>query len=250
MGKGIWWHLWPLLQTWINSAWVSYHMPSKMWDEITYPFPNFNGATTEAWEWISNFISLYNRCDYLSMEGIRLIHVIKKDHRGWNTMYIYGLSLIILVMHHIPYWWNMSTQVPNTDFSLSITKLARDILNKSNYVICIYHLSNNQLPNFLTNLANSMTFEVFAHFKRKLLNTYLVDAFIMKLSKHDQLVVTFCLNIRFTDAGAPSGLSRTNRKVMTTVHGIIYFEHKTEYLLIHAPFTRIVVFWHISNMPL
>ena len=28
-------------------------MPRKMWDEITYPFPNFNGATVEVWEWIS-----------------------------------------------------------------------------------------------------------------------------------------------------------------------------------------------------
>ena len=27
-----------------------------MWDEITHPFPNFNGATVEVWEWISNFI--------------------------------------------------------------------------------------------------------------------------------------------------------------------------------------------------
>ena len=26
-----------------------------MWDEVTYPFPNFNGATVEVWEWISNF---------------------------------------------------------------------------------------------------------------------------------------------------------------------------------------------------
>ena len=27
------------------------------------------------------------------------------------------------------------------------------------------------------------------------------------------------------------------------------FEHKTQYLFIHAPFTRIVVFWHIGNVP-
>ena len=27
------------------------------------------------------------------------------------------------------------------------------------------------------------------------------------------------------------------------------FEHKTQYILIHAPFTRIVVFWHIGNVP-
>ena len=23
-------------------AWINNHMPSKTWDEITYPFPNFN----------------------------------------------------------------------------------------------------------------------------------------------------------------------------------------------------------------
>ena len=27
------------------------------------------------------------------------------------------------------------------------------------------------------------------------------------------------------------------------------FEHKRQYLLIHAPFNRIVVFWHIGNVP-
>ena len=27
-----------------------------MWDEITYPFPNFNGATDEVNEWISDFV--------------------------------------------------------------------------------------------------------------------------------------------------------------------------------------------------
>ena len=27
------------------SAWISHHMPRKVWAEITYPFPNFNGCT-------------------------------------------------------------------------------------------------------------------------------------------------------------------------------------------------------------
>ena len=27
-----------------------------MYDEIIFPFPNFNGATVEVWEWINNFI--------------------------------------------------------------------------------------------------------------------------------------------------------------------------------------------------
>ena len=28
-------------------AWMSNHTSSKVWDEITYPFLNFNGATVE-----------------------------------------------------------------------------------------------------------------------------------------------------------------------------------------------------------
>ena len=50
-------------------------MPSKVWDEITYPFTNFNGATFEVWEWIHDFITLYNGCNYLSMRGLKLIDV-------------------------------------------------------------------------------------------------------------------------------------------------------------------------------
>ena len=38
------------------TAWISNHMSSKVWEEITHPFPNFNGATVEVWEWLSNFI--------------------------------------------------------------------------------------------------------------------------------------------------------------------------------------------------
>ena len=31
-------------------------MPSKVWDEITYPLPNLSGEPIEVWEWTSNFI--------------------------------------------------------------------------------------------------------------------------------------------------------------------------------------------------
>ena len=37
------------------------HIYYEMWDEITYPFPNFNPSTVEAWERISNFISHFTR---------------------------------------------------------------------------------------------------------------------------------------------------------------------------------------------
>ena len=57
-----------------------------MWDEITHPFPNFNGCTIEVWEWISNFIPLFiGACDYLSVLGLKLICVSKSDaiwHHG------------------------------------------------------------------------------------------------------------------------------------------------------------------------
>ena len=35
-----------------------------------------------------------------------------------------------------------------------------------------------------------------------------------------------------------------------TTRTAICFEHKTQYILIRAPYTRILVFWHISNIPL
>ena len=38
-------------------TWISNHMPSHVWDEITYPFPNFNGCTFEFGEWVSDFIA-------------------------------------------------------------------------------------------------------------------------------------------------------------------------------------------------
>ena len=33
-------------------------MLSNVWDEIAYPFQNLNGCTVEAWEWVSNLITL------------------------------------------------------------------------------------------------------------------------------------------------------------------------------------------------
>ena len=35
----------PLDKTLLIPAWISNYMPIKVWDEITYPFPNFNGCT-------------------------------------------------------------------------------------------------------------------------------------------------------------------------------------------------------------
>ena len=40
-------------------AWINNYIHYKVWDEITYPFLNFNGAIVDVWEWISNFIPHY-----------------------------------------------------------------------------------------------------------------------------------------------------------------------------------------------
>ena len=52
-GQAAWTHcsLKPRLLTWVSN-----HMPIGVWGEITYPFPNFIGATVEFWEWICNLI--------------------------------------------------------------------------------------------------------------------------------------------------------------------------------------------------
>ena len=56
MSKFIFWvpHYWHGLT--LILAWISNRIHYKGWNEITYPFPNFNGATVDVWEWISNFI--------------------------------------------------------------------------------------------------------------------------------------------------------------------------------------------------
>ena len=52
----------PLLLIWINfnPTMNKNNNHHKVWDEITYPFPNFNGATVEVWEWISHPIPHVN----------------------------------------------------------------------------------------------------------------------------------------------------------------------------------------------
>ena len=54
---------------------MSNHMPSKVWDEIAYPFINFNVCTVEVEVWIP-----YNGFNYLhvSMLGTKLTHVSKR----------------------------------------------------------------------------------------------------------------------------------------------------------------------------
>ena len=43
-----------------NLTRINNYINGNVWDEIIYPFPNFNGCTVEVWKWISNFIPHLN----------------------------------------------------------------------------------------------------------------------------------------------------------------------------------------------
>ena len=76
-------------------AWISNHMPSTVWGEITYPFRNFNGWTVEVWEWRNNFITHF-MIDVITYpyRELKLIHVCWRGPRTsiWKTPF-----------WHIPY---------------------------------------------------------------------------------------------------------------------------------------------------
>ena len=43
------------------SVWISNYIHHKVWDEITHPFLNFNSASIDIRDWLSNFISHFTR---------------------------------------------------------------------------------------------------------------------------------------------------------------------------------------------
>ena len=71
------WGMCPLLLT-LMPEWISNY--SKWWDEIIYPFPNFNDYTVEVWKWISHFIPYFiMEWNYFSTLRLKLNHVSKRD---------------------------------------------------------------------------------------------------------------------------------------------------------------------------
>ena len=82
----IWWRhhglLCCLCLTWVHPkipAWISNYINCNVCEEITSPFPNFNGAAVEVWEWINNVV-LYFAGYVIAyyMLGSKLIHVNKR----------------------------------------------------------------------------------------------------------------------------------------------------------------------------
>ena len=71
LGHGQVIHHGPRLLTWILIlAWIDNHLHGKVLNEITHPFPKFNGCTVEVYEWISNFINYFG-CNHSPIPNIK-----------------------------------------------------------------------------------------------------------------------------------------------------------------------------------
>ena len=103
----------PLLLTWFkfNPSMISNYIHYKMWDEITYIFPNFSGATIEVWEWISSLIP----------------HLT--GHVTTNS-----------------YWWHQANTWTNVD--LSSAKVAR-CCNKGPLLLTWFKFNPSMISNYI-----------------------------------------------------------------------------------------------------
>ena len=99
------------------SAWISNYIHFKVWGEMTYPFPNFNGCTVEVWEWISNFmphfighVITYPCWDLYNHASAVAIGLDAQRHLGFRNAYTPYASVIV---HH---WFRLGIvthQTPN-----------------------------------------------------------------------------------------------------------------------------------------
>ena len=67
-----------LIRITLIPAWISNHMPSRVWDEITCPFQNFNSCIVGVWERIISSHTFLNECNYLPMLVFKLNHISKR----------------------------------------------------------------------------------------------------------------------------------------------------------------------------
>ena len=82
--------------------------PLKMWDNITYPFPNCDGRAVEILEWISNCIPHFTWCVITFYAGIKVIVKGALSHlnqvwNGWTDMTVVDYARVVshwLCVHH------------------------------------------------------------------------------------------------------------------------------------------------------
>ena len=69
-----------------------------MWDEITYPFPNFKCATVKVKKWISNSIPHFTgHATIYPCWDLKLTHVSKRGHKHRNCGHILNINSFVLL---------------------------------------------------------------------------------------------------------------------------------------------------------
>ena len=107
----------------------------KMWDEFRYPFPNFDGAAVEVWEWISTFIP-----------GFKGFY-----SRKYNQLHTSGIcGLLRLTSIYITYFVRIKPLVYTMIFQWYVTRLPRVIFNQSQ--MTRFYMSEISLKYFERNL--------------------------------------------------------------------------------------------------
>ena len=83
--------------------WISNQMLAKVWDEATYPFPNFNVEAVEVSEWISNFIP------HFIMNVITYPCWWKGLLESWGWSAMRGLSILqhSILRQFLQTWWQV-----------------------------------------------------------------------------------------------------------------------------------------------
>ena len=85
-------------------------MPSQVWDKITYPF-----STTEAVNGKVISPTLYDGCNDISMLGLKLIHVCKRD--PWSYVSVTVTCLYMSIIDLILKSHNASVPYPRMQHS-------------------------------------------------------------------------------------------------------------------------------------
>ena len=79
-------------------VWTSYYIHWKLWNEITYPFPHFNGWTVEVWAWISNFIPRFTGHVIIY---VAVIILVKVDPTYYNRTIRYTVKAFFLLLSQL-----------------------------------------------------------------------------------------------------------------------------------------------------
>ena len=108
-------------------AWINNYHHYIVWNEFTYPFPNFNGFTVEIWGFHP---ILPWACDYQSMLGLKLKHVSKRGPRNkfrWNL----NQGTVIFIHEEKPRTFYMYTVAYSNCLSYSLWPCASISSNES-----------------------------------------------------------------------------------------------------------------------